>query len=107
MVEFKQHPRFPNIVCSSDGRVFIHKKGWRRGGPDGITYLAIDWWVGPRSDKVNRIVQYIHRLVAETFGESIMSMDVDHLDFNKQNNNCHNLKASHASDNRGRSSKGK
>ncbi len=104
MLEFKQHPHYSNIICSSDGRVFTERKGWKRGGATGNNYLAIDWWIGSKNGKgpKERIIEYIHRLVAETFGEQIMGMDVDHQDFHPQHNAAGNLKASHQSDNRGR-----
>ncbi len=92
-IDFRQHPRYSNIVCSSDGRVFVQRKAWRRGGHTGNNYLAIDWWTGPIADKKNRVIEYVHRLVAETFGEQVAGMDVDHADFNPDNNAVTNLSA--------------
>jgi|SRR3990167_2140238 len=101
-MELRQHPRYPNIICSSDGRVFLERKGWKRGGADGVTYRAVDWWTGEgRWKSGTRIIEYVHRLVAETFGQDIAGADVDHNDKNPTNNRPDNLESTTVSENRG------
>jgi len=99
-VELRQHPRYPHIVCSSDGKVYMERKGWKRGGAGGQTYLAVDWWEGGR--KGIRFIEYVHRLIAETFGQDISGVDVDHEDRDPEHNAEGNLRAMAPEDNRSR-----
>jgi len=97
-VEFRQHPRHKNIVCSSDGRIFFERKPWRRGGESGKVYLAVDW--GWRR-KGHRVIEYVHRLVAETFGHDIAGVDLDHKDRDPKHNAECNLRPRTVRANRG------
>ena len=96
-IEYRHHPKYPNVVCSSDGRVFLERKGWARGGGDGKTYRAVDWREGGRRGK--RIVEYVHRLVAEAFGRTIEGLEVHHQDDNPTHNSDSNLEPMTGADN--------
>ena len=98
-IKFKQHPKYPNIVCSSDGRVFLERKGWPRGGGDGKTYRAVDWWEGGKKGVGKRIVEYVYRLVAEAFGKSIEGLEVHHQDDDPTHNSDNNLEPMTGADN--------
>ena len=99
-IDFKQHPKYPNIVCSSDGRVFLERKGWAKGGGDGKTYRGIDWWSGGKWGSGKRIIKYVHRLVAEAFGKSIEGLEVHHQDDDPSHNSNDNLEPMTGTDNR-------
>jgi len=74
---------------SNYGRIksFVGKEKLLTPTNNGYGYQIIGLWKGP-----TRKNHYVHRLVAEAFVENPYGREVvNHLDFDKQNNNSNNL----------------
>lgn len=86
----KRIPSFPKYIISEDGTIII---GTKTNNPikaqqNDKGYLKVSLYVDSKTKK--RV--YVHRLVAETYIDNPNGLPfVNHLDFNKQNNNVNNL----------------
>jgi len=89
--EWKEHPNFPGYLISPHGQVMsIRRKKIKE------MKIGQDWqgycFVSVYDEKHNNKNYRLHNLVAECFlGERKPGLEINHMDFNKKNNDVTNL----------------
>jgi hypothetical protein len=101
-MEMKQIKDFPNYYVTKFGKIWNKKRKiwmsqWDRGGKtNGKKYKKIQL-----SHKGKTKKEFIHRIVAKAFiKENIDDKEINHIDFNKENNFYKNLEVVTQEENR-------